>query len=388
MIPAKVRAERPVLGKGLDTSFHLLRTSITMASNKNQHFVPRCYLRPFTLNGENQAINLFNIDRLRFIAGAPVKSQCSSDYFYGEDLRLEKVLQVSEGAYAAALREILSPAYKVTDPHRDLLRHFCLLQHLRTEAASRRAVEMSEGMVEVIGDGVDFRMSIRDAVLMSMRAFVENMDILEDLKICLLRNRTDMPFITSDDPAVLTNRWYLESKKTRGASFGLHSAGTLFFLPLSPKILCLGYDSDVYSLPHDDGWVDIRNTHDVNAINQQQYLNCRANIFIQDPVHAERIAQSFREVAHLRPTTTHKINYAVLDRSGHGHKRFRVVDRATVGEHEEALIHTQAVHAQPSAWPRQVKLRPNGCVYTNGTGLGFVRKNNALRDHSFRKESL
>lgn len=68
-----------------------------MASNKNQHFVPRCYLRPFTINCNNKAINLFNIDKQKFIKNAPVKHQCSRDYFYGEDLIIEKALQPIEG---------------------------------------------------------------------------------------------------------------------------------------------------------------------------------------------------------------------------------------------------------------------------------------------------
>ena len=31
----------------------------------------------------NVAINLFNIDRMKFVERAPVKHQCSRDYFYG-----------------------------------------------------------------------------------------------------------------------------------------------------------------------------------------------------------------------------------------------------------------------------------------------------------------
>src|SRR5439155_750653 len=65
-----------------------------MATNKNQHFVPRCYLRPFTLDSGGLAITLLNIDRMKFVEGAPVKHQCSGDYFYGEDLALEKAHQM------------------------------------------------------------------------------------------------------------------------------------------------------------------------------------------------------------------------------------------------------------------------------------------------------
>jgi len=95
-----------------------------MASNKNQHFVPRCYLRPFTHDGADSAINLYNIDRQKFIEMASVKHQCSGDYFYGSDPLLENAIQSTEGAYGTALREILKPDYKLTDEHRKLLKLF------------------------------------------------------------------------------------------------------------------------------------------------------------------------------------------------------------------------------------------------------------------------
>lgn len=48
-----------------------------MAANKNQHFVPRCYLRPFTMDEGDAAIHVFNLDRRKLIPNAPVKNQCS-----------------------------------------------------------------------------------------------------------------------------------------------------------------------------------------------------------------------------------------------------------------------------------------------------------------------
>jgi hypothetical protein len=137
--------------------------SLPMATNKNQHFVPRCYLRPFTLDGGNAAINVFNVDRLRFITGAPVKNQCSGDYFYGEDLALERALQTTEGEYAGCLSRILSASRALTDEDKLLLLRFWLLQYLRTEAASRRSVEMAEGMRDLVGAPDDFGMSIKEA---------------------------------------------------------------------------------------------------------------------------------------------------------------------------------------------------------------------------------
>ena len=360
-----------------------------MTSNKNQHFVPRCYLRPFTLDCANLAINLFNIDRLKFIEGAPVKNQCSGDYFYGKDLALEKALEFTERAYSVTLRNILTPGFRMTDSDRSFLRRFWLLQHMRTEAASRRAEEMTAAMVDIAGiDANDFRLGIRDAVQTAMHVFVEQMDVVDDLKICLLRNRTSIPFVTSDDPAILTNRWHLEDKRVRGKSFGLQSAGNLLLLPLSPRVLCLGYDGDVYSVPHKSGWVDVRHAMDVQALNEHQYLNCRANIFVQDSEYARGVHDAFCRVAPFRPSAKHVIHYAVLERREGDFTQYRVIDPALAGDHQEALIHTQAVHARPSAWPRQIRWRTKGVVFTNGTAMGYIRRARAklYQNQGFRKE--
>lgn len=334
------------------------------------------------------AINLFNVDRSLVVKNAPVKNQCSRDYFYGEDLRLERALQSSEGAYAQGLSTILKPGYCVVDEHRQLLLRFWLLQHLRTEAASQRALEMSAGMEKIVGSPIEgFRPSIKEAVQMAMRTFVQTMDIVDDLKVCLIRNRTTLPFFTSDDPAVLTNRWSMEDDRTFGRSHGLQSAGALLILPLSPRVLCLAYDGDVYSVPHSGGWVEVKRERDIHAYNQHQFFNCRANIYFHDWDHCHRIKKDYDSVSTLRPKERHRIHYAVYDRTVNGMDRFQVVDRAAAGNHEEALINTQTVFAKPSNWPRQVSLRSKGAVYTNGTAVGYVRRGSIdrLRSGGFKK---
>ncbi|MGH0343942.1 DUF4238 domain-containing protein [Sinorhizobium meliloti] len=46
-----------------------------MADNKNQHFVPKAHLKPFSVNGEGKAIHLFNLDRMQAFFDAPVKNR-------------------------------------------------------------------------------------------------------------------------------------------------------------------------------------------------------------------------------------------------------------------------------------------------------------------------
>lgn len=345
-----------------------------MATNKNQHFVPRCYLKAFTQEGANTAINLLNLDRQRAIPAAPVKNQCSGDYFYGQDDRLETAIRAVESSYAAVVARIVVPRYRLTDDDREILRTFMLFQHLRTEAASRRSVEMFVGMENSVGSPLPgFKPSIKDAVQIAMRAFAEQMQIFDDLKICLVRNRTGKPFVTSDDPAVIANRWHKEGARAQHSSPGLMSCGTTIFLPLSPRILCLAYDGDVYSVPHEHGWTDVRNDFDVAAFNEQQFLNAMANVYFREWDDRDWLLNCYIAVQMRRLNCRHRVNYAVLDGSYGNHKRYRVVDRFDAEVHEEAIIHTELLAPSPSRWPSQLRWRARGSVFTNGTGAGYIR---------------
>jgi len=97
---------------------------------------------------EMAELNLYNIDRDRFIANASVRNQCSHNYFYGDDCKLERAIKSVEDAYAHVVREILAPGYSLNDAGRLVLARFWLLQHLRTEEASRRTTEMTDGLRE------------------------------------------------------------------------------------------------------------------------------------------------------------------------------------------------------------------------------------------------
>lgn len=353
-----------------------------MASNKNQHFVPRCYLREFTHNSENKAINVYNIDRKKCITKAPVKNQCSKDYFYGKDEQLESAIRLVEVAYAATLRDIINGPRVLSERQKIVLKRFWLLQYLRTEAASMRSVEMNNRITEVAGiNGEEFNLEIKEAVQMSMRTYADNMYVIDDLKICLISNKTDFPFMTSDDPAILTNKWHLNDWRTKFRSFGLRTSGDLLFLPLTPKIICVAYDGDVYSIPNKKGWASISRLRDVIAFNEHQFLNCKANIFLKNIEHQSFVCESFDEIAHNRPPERHRINYAVLDYSNGEYSRYKVVDPTEAGEHQKAIIHTETIHHRPVTWPNVIRWRIKGVVYTNGTGLGYMRKHHILPEY-------
>jgi len=346
-----------------------------MASNKNQHYVPQCYLRQFALSDTPSAINLFNVDREIIVNSASLKKQCSKSYFYGDNLELEKALQPIEGLYAEIVREIKRPNYQLTNEHRQFLLFFWCLQYMRTEAASRRSIEMTDGMGEVAGlEPKEFKLEMKEAVQLAMKNFVKSRLAVNDLRVCLIKNKSDVDFVTSDDPAVLTNKWHFLDKRTFGSNFGLGSAGVIALLPITPRILCIGFDSDVYSIPHHKGWVEVKSRREINIFNEHQYLNSRANIFYQDRRSEAHIITSFRLAKNRRLKARHKFNYAILDEENTRHKRFKVVDWRTAEKHQSAIIHTEMIHPTPSAWPATIRWKRKGVVYTNGSGVGFIRE--------------
>ncbi|HCS62661.1 MAG TPA: hypothetical protein DIW64_00445 [Cellvibrio sp.] len=345
-----------------------------MATNKNQHFVPRVYLRRFTSRNDAQ-INLFNLDRRKLIRNAPVKKQCSGDYFYGQDPALEAAIQGLESGYGKAMRVLDAGIINFGAGHKTVFKLFWLFQHLRTEAAARRSMEMMEGLGDLAGaDPQEFTANIKAAVRAGCVTFTDTMHQIDDLKFCLLKNKTPIPFITSDNPAVLTNKWRLDRNRSPGLSFGLGSAGMIALLPLRPDLLFVGYDGDVYHLPKRNGIAEIKNASDVTALNRHQFLQCHANIYTNDSISEENLIDVYAQIEPIRPVARHVTHYAVLASQADGYERYEVTTRDNILPGQTAMIHSQVIHPHPGAWPSQITIRANGSVYTNNTGAGYRRR--------------
>lgn len=348
-----------------------------MASYKNQHFVPRCYFKPFSVNRGGFAISVFNLDRSMGIESASIRGQCARSYFYGKDLSLEKLLQFSEDTYANTIMDIDEPGYALTPADASVIRHFAYLQHYRTEATAKRAaISMSE-VADMAWNGeapADWRTTTQDALHMGMRAFADTMHIIDDLKVCLVRNVTTRPFITSDNPAVMTNRWYAQNPKAKGLSGGAGSAGALVFLPLTPSILALIYDGGVYSITNSGGWTTVYKSSCAEAFNEHQFLNCSANVYFSDWRSLDQISKSFEAARPYRPTVRHEIIPAVRERSDDWGEHYRVLAREELGETKIDFLHLRTIQPRPRCWPSIIKFRVNPKVYYNGTATGYLRR--------------
>ena len=215
-----------------------------MAKHKNQHFVPRCYLRPFSKDQSGQAICLFHVRSRKFVQDAPVKGQCSHPYLYGNNLRLERALQDIETEYARVFRNVSAQSATPGDENLAQLRNFMILQFSRTKAAITRTQKMWQGTYDVINteypDSLpEMDLSTHNMMLLTLLMSIESKKYLTDLKICLVRNKTQAHFITSDDPVVFTNMFHAKKTGNRQVRvrFNGRSVLSAAFAETSPALL-------------------------------------------------------------------------------------------------------------------------------------------------------
>ena len=352
-----------------------------MADHKRQHYVPRCYMRPFSVDGAGAAINLFNISRSRAVPNASVKGQCAKNYLYGENLILEKLLQRGEEKYIRSYENVCKG--HISENVLATLRGFALLQYLRTDMAVKRMRLAHEGMHNAIFEGrrigaPEMDLSDRALMLSSMRMFAEVQDTVEDLKVCIIRNETSFDFVTSDDPSVFTNRFHFQ--RLRENTFGLGSAGALFFLPISPRFLVICYDGDVYTVPGKQGSsVAIQRVSDVLALNELQYLKAPENIYFYRWNDRERIESEFQTILPQRPASWCRFRVFVPDTITGQWTRYRLATEEERRSTKEATIQMSNVFKSPATWVSSLRYRDRPRSYYNGSAAGHVRRSTWVR---------
>lgn len=362
-----------------------------MASNKNQHYVPQCYLKKFSSDNNRSSINLFNIDRRKFIVSAAIKGQCSKNYFYGKDLKIEKALQPIEGNFSRVVDRILSPSYKLTHDDSVFLLRYWLLQQQRTEATSRRSVEISNAFTEAAQiSPQEYRLEMKEAVKDSVERFQVLKECLDDLKVCLIKNDSNIRFITSDDPAVEVNRLHLLKTLACKEASGLASAGLIISLPLTPTVQFVAYDSDVYTLSTKDGWLKTKKEKDIDFFNQLQLLNCCANVFVSDAKQATYVDELFRTVCANRLESKYRLTYANAELDNEGNERFKVVDKSAVNRQGKVLLYQENIVPTPAFWATFINWKSKRSAYTNESRVGYMRHYHAMvrRDLALKRVKL
>lgn len=274
-----------------------------MSARKNQHFVPQFYLRLFAEPG-GRRISVLPLSTGRIIHGASVRDQAARPWFYDRDGSVEDALSRMEGGAAPIIAEILRrdrPPPRLSAEHQGLI-VFLAIQMSRTQAAAEdaneRADKVAKALLRRAMEG-DERLADLDLVTISlthptsdaMRAGFFGIPLLYDLRIKIIVNASGRPFIASDAPVALHNRWY---EGTGAPALGHANAGLQIVVPLGPDRALLLYDEDVYEVGSAaSSTVRLVNPAHADLINDLQWEAARSVIFVPPNVSPSPLESAF-----------------------------------------------------------------------------------------------
>lgn len=110
-----------------------------MQNKKDQHYVPRFYLKNFSKN--KKSLGMLRKSGFRVVEHASIKQVAYRDYMYGRDGVIEEWLSKCEGKWSQVVRYLLvDDDTECTEPleYYLLLLHFVQISLVRTAKNSRR----------------------------------------------------------------------------------------------------------------------------------------------------------------------------------------------------------------------------------------------------------
>ena len=209
----------------------------------------------------------------------PTSSICSEDYFYDRDGKIENSLAAMEIKWSSALENVLKDNFTTDDIER--IREFVVYQIGRTKAMLLHNKEIGTSFVKGILkqsfgktiDGEALEDFIDNEITPELGLAIAKKEIptIQDLKMKVITNETEMSFITSDVPVIVVNPW-------RISSAGLCMIGEVIFFPISPRKMIFFYDAKFYGKLPDR----ICDESVIEIFNQYQYVSADERLLSKD----------------------------------------------------------------------------------------------------------
>ena len=265
-----------------------------MGETKHQHLVPVCYLANFGINGnEGRNSTVFYCDafdsssyenpRIISVNKFPVENCfydiplldtnkklleeffCQIEGEYSEQLKL--ILQ-----YVVAKREKTDALRILSTPDKNKLAMQFALQIVRTRVFRNHYQRIYDTLSHAFlyadipkYEKADFqRLHTNELLDFKMANFYAN--LLSDRNWVFLINHTDLPFFTSDNPAIFIN-----NSRKNVQNLSPASPETTFFIPLSPQIAIELYSKSI--LKEAEKFFDIYKRETVRWYNMNLKIN-------------------------------------------------------------------------------------------------------------------
>ncbi|MGF1551946.1 MAG: DUF4238 domain-containing protein [Paracoccaceae bacterium] len=358
-----------------------------MTSLKNQHFVPQFYLRNFSEDENRKAIRLYNIRGRKVIHRAPIKNQCSKDFFYGQG-GVEEALSSFEGVVSKIIRRMESlglGCLSVED--RLFLLVFLVLQERRTASALEDLRRFEQGINAHIEKSPH---KTEDLFPTGGLNAVENILIafqiypsIYDLDWRMLRFKGGHRLITSDNPVVIYNKAGRQGKLPD--SIGLQSAGIIIYFPLSPDSALLLFDSGIYKLPGNKGGdIRVNRQGDIRNLNMLSACNSLVNFYFSKDIPFSR--NELDLISELHSRDRWRTDEFVMISEANGIERYRRMKDNEMPKGTTIVLSGKR-STEFNITLSFIKYRTNMKYDDTGTGAGVLR-DRAMHDlvDRFQKE--
>jgi hypothetical protein len=280
---------------------------------KNQHYIPKFYLRNFSYLDNKKQIGVYNIQNGFYFQQSKLKTQGSKNFFYGIDGVIEDSLSTIEGDLSSIIRNIISTKTvpkSGTKEHFDLLL-FVVLTDVRNpvkiDGMKNSLNEMRKRLLELDSktdvDKLVPNPTHNEIIKLLFGGVMETVKLILDLDYKIFINQTSIPFISSDFPIVKYNQ-FLELKKWPHSKMGYGLTGLQIIIPLNHEILLVFFDKGIYKIGDKKKTTyNITNAKNVNDLNILQFLNCFETIYFN-----EKATESYIQNIHIQSKKFKKAN--------------------------------------------------------------------------------
>lgn len=346
-----------------------------MATQKSQHYVPKCMLRQFSKYTDARAIDLFNISGGRVVLGASLRHQCARNYLYGSDLTVEKILADLEGHYSRAVQRLVAGG-AIDAEDIELFRLFVHLQRARTESAATRLAAVRSSFFDLIEKQMpnfaEADLSTKAIMQESLATAVSTLSSVKDLAFAILVNKTKVGFFTSDNPVSTPNRFLNQRNKL--GNYGLGSAGVVLAMPVSPEAAIMFYDRGVYQI--DKGVnhrVEMKSRVDVERLNFITFCFADKNVYFGARNSETDFVALAKEARDYRDQYRSTFSLMRLLEAKDGESIYKRVEREEFEKPGEGMIVHSQLYPVFAVYPSILRLRGEPKFVGTGSGAGFLR---------------
>jgi hypothetical protein len=315
-----------------------------MAKYKRQHFVPQWYQKGFSPDFDTKDPHIWVYDiTSRTLNSSFINETAQHDYTYGKDGTFEVFLKPIESQTSTAITHLKKQNIRGLAPAtRENILKFLILQCERTFSSkiitgnfNRKYLEevlkpKLKHNYENLSDYIDFLTPDENLFPYMIKMALNSTSIISDLTPIVVKNITEIPFISSDNPVVKNNSFNFNKMIEQYYS----APGLQLICPLSDKSCLFLIHAELYkNIPNYPLKIETDKESDVNDLNKLQFLNCYQQILGCDNieylknVHASAI--DLRKQLGLPPIQTryddiksinYKIHFSFLKNSPHAGK--------------------------------------------------------------------